>query len=121
MISLVSASRLTCGNHSKAQRVSQNERIEFGGESRSTHFFGCLDCDKVIVDLLGFGGHLLRFRVLVLFAGQPKLQVLVAEFADQESAIQGGSVCETHKQSELLINVDGLAYLSVRHARRDRI
>jgi hypothetical protein len=61
------------------------------------YLFGCLDGDKVIVNLLRLGSHLLGLDALVIFASQPELEVLIAEFPFEECSIQSGSICRLQR------------------------
>ena len=69
-------------NHSKLRarfkRTQEICRIEL--IFMETYFFGSLKGNKVSANLLCFCCHLLRFGVLIVFDGKPKIQILVAEF-----------------------------------------
>lgn len=68
--------------------------------NEKAHLFRRLDGNKVVVDLLRFGGQLLRLGVLVLFAREPKLEVLVAELAEQERPVQRGTILKNRKKKK---------------------
>lgn len=68
--------------------------------NEKAHLFRRLDGNKVVVDLLRFGGQLLRLGVLVLFAREPKLEVLVAELAEQERPVQRGAIFEKKRKHQ---------------------
>lgn len=57
------------------------------------HLLTGLDGDVFCKDFLGFGCHLgLRFDFLVILAGQPEFQILLAELGAQESSERGQPV-----------------------------
>jgi hypothetical protein len=79
---LVSASRLTYSTQQSTNKKSiKSNQIELYTKLLITHLFRGFDGNEIIVDLLGYSCHLLRFGVFVLFDSQPKIQILVAEFA----------------------------------------
>ena len=45
------------------------------------YLIGSLNGYKVVVDLLSFGNHLLRFAFPIIFNGHPEIQIFVTEFA----------------------------------------
>ncbi len=45
------------------------------------YLIGSLNGYKVIVDLLGFRKHFLRFALFVVLDGEPEIKILIAEFA----------------------------------------
>ena len=94
---LVSESKLTC----RGQKYRVNHLNRSKVNVMSLYLFGCLDGDEVIVNLLRLGSHLLGLDALVIFASQPELEILVAEFPFEECSIQSGSICRLHRNGTM--------------------
>ena len=58
-----------------------------GNNNLRLYLFRRLNGHEIAVDLLSLSRHFRCFHSFEFFAGQPKLEVLVAEFSLQESPI----------------------------------